>query len=270
LNTTGFGRLRAFGADLARFNHAECSRSSVWRGKIPPMQTILAIETSTELASAALLRDGHMITRESAGVQTHSLAILPMVQSLLAEAGIGLAQCDALAFGVGPGSFTGVRTACGIVQGLAFGADLPVLPVVTLAAMAQACRDLNGADEVLAVLDARMGEVYWAQYRFADNLWQVIVEPTLSAPEQVSPLPTQSGTLQACGNGLAAYAEAFAPASFAAGGLPAVMPNASQIAQLGSVALAQGRGLSAVDAQPLYLRNKVALTIAERAAKVIP
>jgi len=270
LNTTGFRRLRAFGADLARFNHAECSRSSVWRGKIPPMQTILAIETSTELASAALLRDGHMITRESAGVQTHSLAILPMVQSLLAEAGIGLAQCDALAFGAGPGSFTGVRTACGIVQGLAFGADLPVLPVVTLAAMAQACRDLNGADEVLAVLDARMGEVYWAQYRFADNLWQVIVEPTLSAPEQVSPLPTQSGTLQACGNGLAAYAEAFAPASFAASGLPAVMPNASQIAQLGSVALAQGRGLSAVDAQPLYLRNKVALTIAERAAKVIP
>jgi tRNA threonylcarbamoyladenosine biosynthesis protein TsaB len=234
------------------------------------MQTILAIETSTELASAALLRDGHMISRESAGVQTHSLAILPMVQSLLAEAGISLAQCDALAFGVGPGSFTGVRTACGIVQGLAFGADLPVLPVVTLAAMAQACRELNGAGEVLAVLDARMGEVYWAQYRFADNLWQVIVEPTLSAPEQVSPLAAESGALQACGNGLAAYAEAFAAAPFAAGGLPAVMPNACQIAQLGSVALAQGRGLSAVQAQPLYLRNKVALTTAERAAKVNP
>ncbi|WP_211462583.1 tRNA (adenosine(37)-N6)-threonylcarbamoyltransferase complex dimerization subunit type 1 TsaB [Collimonas silvisoli] len=236
------------------------------------MQTILAIETSTELASAALLRDGHMIARESAGVQTHSLAILPMVQSLLAEAGISLAQCDALAFGVGPGSFTGVRTACGIVQGLAFGADLPVLPVVTLAAMAQACRDLNGAGEVLAVLDARMGEVYWAQYRFADNQWQVIVEPTLSAPSEVSPLSTETGVLQACGNGLAAYPGAFVAASFAAGGLPAVMPNARQIAQLGSVALVQshGRGLSAVEAQPLYLRNKVALTTAERAAKVKP
>lgn len=234
------------------------------------MQTILAIETSTELASAALLRDGQVSTRESAGVQSHSLAILPMVQSLLAEAGISLAQCDALAFGVGPGSFTGVRTACGIVQGLAFGADLPVLPVVTLAAMAQACRDLNGAGEVLTVLDARMGEVYWAQYRFTNDLWQVIVEPTLSAPAQVSPAPTKAGVLQACGNGLAAYADAFATAPFAADGLPVVMPNARQIAQLGSVALAQGRGLSAVEAQPLYLRNKVALTIAERAAKVSP
>ncbi|AMO95758.1 tRNA threonylcarbamoyl adenosine modification protein YeaZ [Collimonas fungivorans] len=234
------------------------------------MQTILAIETSTEVASAALLRDGRVITRESAGVQTHSLAILPMVQDLLAEAGISLAQCDALAFGVGPGSFTGVRTACGIVQGLAFGADLPVLPVVTLAAMAQACRDLNGAGEVLAVLDARMGEVYWAQYRFAGNAWQVMVEPVLSAPSQVTPLPVQSGVLQACGNGLAAYPEAFAAAPCAAEGLPAVMPNARQVAQLGSIALAQGGGLSAVEAQPLYLRNKVALTTAERAAKVNP
>jgi tRNA threonylcarbamoyladenosine biosynthesis protein TsaB len=236
------------------------------------MQTILAIETSTELASAALLRGGQVITRESAGVQTHSLAILPMVQSLLAEAGISLAQCDALAFGVGPGSFTGVRTACGIVQGLAFGAGLPVLPVVTLAAMAQACRDLNGADDVLAVLDARMGEVYWAQYRFADDQWQVIVEPTLSAPAAVLPLSLNSGAkaLQACGNGLSAYAEAFAAAPFAAASLPDVMPNARQIAALGSSAFSQGKGLDAVEAQPLYLRNKVALTTAERAAKVQP
>ncbi|NKI69142.1 tRNA (adenosine(37)-N6)-threonylcarbamoyltransferase complex dimerization subunit type 1 TsaB [Collimonas pratensis] len=236
------------------------------------MQTILAIETSTELASAALLRDGQAITRESAGVQTHSLAILPMVQSLLAEASISLAQCDALAFGVGPGSFTGVRTACGIVQGLAFGADLPVLPVVTLAAMAQACRALSGADEVLAVLDARMGEVYWAQYRFADGHWQIVVEPTLSAPAAVLPLPLQAGAkaLQACGNGLSAYAEAFAAAPFAAAGLAEVMPNARQIAELGSIAFAQGKGLNAVAAQPLYLRNKVALTTAERAAKVLP
>ena len=232
------------------------------------MQTILAIETSTELASAAILRDGQMIIRETTGVQTHSQSILPMVQSLLAEAGIGLAQCDGLAFGVGPGSFTGVRTACGIVQGLAFGADLPVLPVVTLEAMAQACRDLNGTGEVLAILDARMGEVYWAQYRFDGAAWKEIVAPTLSAPEQVLPLAGASSPLQACGNGLSAYASAFAAASYAAAGLPAIMPHARQIALLGGVALAHGRGLSAVEAQPLYLRNKVALTTAERAAKV--
>ena len=104
------------------------------------MSTILAIETSTELASAALLHKGELIARESAGTQTHSDAILPMIQQLLAEAGIALARCDALAFGVGPGSFTGVRTACGVVQGLAFGIDRPVVPVVTLEAAAQACR----------------------------------------------------------------------------------------------------------------------------------
>lgn len=125
------------------------------------MTTILAIETSTELASAALLYQGKLLSRQSAGAQTHSDAILPMIQQLLAEAGLALAQCDALAFGVGPGSFTGVRTACGVVQGLAFGVDRPVVPVVTLEAAAQACRVHDAqAAEVLAILDARMGEVY--------------------------------------------------------------------------------------------------------------
>ncbi|MGS0740579.1 tRNA (adenosine(37)-N6)-threonylcarbamoyltransferase complex dimerization subunit type 1 TsaB [Glaciimonas sp. GG7] len=227
------------------------------------MPIILAIETSTELASAALLRDGQVISRESAGVQTHSHTILPMIQSLLAEAGIGLAQCDALAFGVGPGSFTGVRTACGIVQGLAFGADLPVLPIITLAAMAHACHEAEGAVDVLSVLDARMGEVYWAQYRYVDATWQVVVGPTLSAPALV--LPT--GSVIACGNGLSAYAELFSEASFAKDAKPALMPHARQIAQLGLTAFEQGSGLPAIEAQPLYLRNKVAFTTAERAAK---
>ena len=102
------------------------------------MSIILAIETSSELASCALLNGATLIARESSGVRTHSQAILPMVQELLAEAGISLAQCDAIAFGAGPGSFTGVRTACGIAQGLAYGAGLPVLPLVTLDAMARA------------------------------------------------------------------------------------------------------------------------------------
>src|SRR4051812_2518050 len=109
-----------------------------------PLSTILAIETSTELASAALLRGERLLQRESSGVQTHSQTILPMVQSLLNEAGIALAECDAIAFGAGPGSFTGVRTACGIVQGLAFGAGLRVVPLITLQAMAQACREARG------------------------------------------------------------------------------------------------------------------------------
>src|ERR1035437_1775468 len=117
---------------------------------------IVSIETSSELASVALLRGDEMLVREASGVQTHSQTLLPMVQSLLAQAGVTLAQCDAIAFGSGPGSFTGVRTACGIAQGLAFGLDVPLLPIVTLLAMAQACRENCGATDVLCVLDARM------------------------------------------------------------------------------------------------------------------
>ena len=201
-----------------------------------------------------------MIFRESLGVQTHSESILPMVQQLLAEAGLALARCDALAFGVGPGSFTGVRTACGIVQGLAFGADLPVAPVVTLEAMAQGCAETTQADNVLAVLDARMGEVYWAQYRHAPHGWETVIAPSLSAAREVH----VQGVVQACGNGLSAYANDFSAQAFVAGGLAQLMPHARQIATLGARAVAQRRTLPAQDAQPLYLRNKVALTTAER------
>jgi tRNA threonylcarbamoyladenosine biosynthesis protein TsaB len=220
------------------------------------MPIILAIETSSELASCALLRGETVITRVSEGVRTHSQSILPMVQEVLAEAGIGLKDCDAVAFGAGPGSFTGVRTACGIAQGLAFGADLPVVPVVTLDAMALACHQQHGADEVLAVLDARMGEVYWAQYRFDGGARPTEVLPAaLSAPGDVRP----QGAPVACGNGLSAYAEAFP-----AGGHATVMPHAAQIAQLAAIDFAAGKTMTAADAQPLYLRNKIAYTQAER------
>ena len=224
------------------------------------MSIILAIETSTELASAALLYEGGLITRQSLGVQTHSETILPMVQQLLAEAGLALSRCDALAFGVGPGSFTGVRTACGVVQGLAFGADLPVAPVMTLEAMAQACLESTQACDVLAVLDARMGEVYWAHYRHVSGVWQAVIAPTLSAPLEVQVV----GEVQACGNGLAMYNQDFLVQPFADGGLAQLMPHARQIATLGQNAVMQQRTVSAEQAQPFYLRNKVALTTAER------
>jgi tRNA threonylcarbamoyladenosine biosynthesis protein TsaB len=209
-----------------------------------------------------LLLDGQVIIRESAGAQTHSQSVLPMVQNLLAEAGFSLRQCDAIAFGSGPGSFTGVRTACGIVQGLAFGASLPVVPVVTLEAMAQACRQAVGTADVLAILDARMGQVYWAQYRY-ENGWRAIVRPTLSDASEVSP----ESPVIACGNGLSVYASAFESRAFFATGLPAITPHAKQVAQLALEAFLQGRSLPAQQAQPLYLRNKIALTTAERKGK---
>ncbi|WP_036165985.1 tRNA (adenosine(37)-N6)-threonylcarbamoyltransferase complex dimerization subunit type 1 TsaB [Massilia sp. 9096] len=238
------------------------------------MPIILAIETSSELASCALLNTSvpsaatrpAVLARESASVRTHSQAILPMVQELLREAGVTLADCDAIAFGAGPGSFTGVRTACGVAQGLAFGAGLATLPLVTLEAMAEACRARSGATEVLTVLDARMGEVYWAQYRW-DGGWEIVAEPVLSAPGAVAPLPVADGAvLAACGNGFAAYPEAFADQPFAAAADASILPHARELAVLGVAALAAGRAVPADEAQPIYLRNKVAYTSAERQA----
>ncbi|OEZ92632.1 tRNA (adenosine(37)-N6)-threonylcarbamoyltransferase complex dimerization subunit type 1 TsaB [Duganella phyllosphaerae] len=225
-----------------------------------PPTTIVAIETSSEAASVALLRGDTVISRASSGVRTHSQSVLPMIQELLAEAGISLKDCSAIAFGAGPGSFTGVRTACGVAQGLAFGANLPVVPVVTLDAMALACHQRHGAADVVAVLDARMGEVYWAQYRFdgaAVGAPQLVQPAVLSAPDAVQ----AHGAPVFCGNGLSAYAEAFAGVAEV---YADVMPHAEQIAQLASLALAAGRTVTAAEAQPLYLRNKVAYTQAER------
>lgn len=223
------------------------------------MPLILAIETSTELASVALLDDDRLLTRESSSAQTHSQTVLPLLQGLLQEAGVRLDQCDAIAFGAGPGSFTGVRTACGIVQGLAFGANIAVVPVVTLLAMAESCRLRSGAKDVLVVLDARMGEVYWAQYRHEGD-WHTIQEPRVSPPAEVTPL----GRFSACGNGLLAYADAFQHLAEPKLMLPEIMPHASVIATLGRDAWLHGDALGAEGAQPLYLRNKVALTTAER------
>jgi tRNA threonylcarbamoyladenosine biosynthesis protein TsaB len=226
------------------------------------MPTILAVETSTELASVALLLKDRLLVRDAAPVQTHSQSLLPMVQAVLAEAGIRLADCDAIAFGAGPGSFTGVRTACGVVQGLAFGAGLPVAPVGTLDAMAEACREKTGASNVLCLLDARMGEVYWAQFRHGADGWHTVVAPRLSSPADVAP----EGQALACGNGLAAYADAFSGRDFLAGSQAGIMPHAAQIAALARLAIARGETLDAAAAQPVYLRNKVALTTAERMA----
>jgi tRNA threonylcarbamoyladenosine biosynthesis protein TsaB len=226
------------------------------------MPTILAIETSADLASAALLYNGAVTVRESVGVANHSQTILPMVQTLLSDAGIALSGCDALAFGSGPGSFTGVRTACGIAQGLAYGAEMPLLPVVTLHALALSCHQQSGALDVLAIIDARMGEVYWAQYRF-DGEWQTVVAPMLSNAADVMPV----GDVLACGNGLKAYEKDFSSRSFFTMRWSHLIPHASQVATLGALAFAQGLGVTAAAAEPLYLRNKVALTTSERLAK---
>ena len=224
------------------------------------LPTLAAIDTSTELASVAVLHLGELFTQQSIGATTHSATVLPMLQRALSDAGIDLADCNAFAYGCGPGSFTGVRTACGLVQGLAFGVQRKVVPVVTLLAMAEAARMAGAGDELIAVMDARMGEVYWARYRY-DGEWRTITEPTLSRAEQV----VTDSEAAVCGNGVQAYPETFA-ALAAERRYPEILPHAASIARLALVAVANGEGVDARDAQPLYLRNKVALTTAERLA----
>lgn len=230
------------------------------------MSTILAIETSTTLASVALLHEGNVLVRESAGTATHSETVLHMVQQLLADAEITFARCDAIGFGMGPGSFTGVRTACGVVQGLAFGAGLPVVPVNTLEAMALACRDLlpfADTSSIVPVLDARMGEVYWGQYCQHGGKWQEARESTIGQAHEIHP----EGDVVVCGNGIAAYPDAFAGKDWVTSLFPAVMPHAREVARLAAAVFAAGDAVAAEQAQPLYLRNKVALTTAERAVR---
>lgn len=225
----------------------------------PDLSTLIALETSTELASVTLLHRGQRFTRESPGAQTHSATVPGMIQSVLKEAGIRLSDCAAIAFGAGPGSFTGVRTACGLAQGLAFGANLPVIPVITLLAMAERAR-AAGENNVLSVLDARMGEVYWAQYQF-DGQWNTITAPALSPASQL----TASGSPAACGNGLIAYQKDLSYLEVTRT-LPEVMPHATDILALAQRALKAGKAVPAREAQPFYLRNKVALTTRERMA----
>jgi len=160
---------------------------------------ILALETSTELGSCALWRDGAVTEFRCPEKRPHSETLLPLVRDLLAESGVRIGDLDAIAFGVGPGAFTGLRVACGAVQGLAVVAGLPLIPVTSLETLAAS----TGADRVLALLDARMGEVYSGCYMRTGEGYILNGDIRVSAPGDVV-LPADAGWL-ACGNGLAAY-----------------------------------------------------------------
>ena len=221
---------------------------------------LLALDTSTERCSAALWLDGETHARRAMAGQMHSSLLLPMVDGLLADAGLSLRQLDGIAYGAGPGSFTGLRIACAVTQGLALGADLPVHGVSTLESIAQQ----TDADRVLTVLDARMAEVYWAAYERAGAGWTCVLEPVLSMPESVR-APEGTGWIGA-GNGFAALGEVLLPRLQPVLGRieSGLMPDAAAIAVLAAPAFARGEGLDAALAAPVYLRDKVALTVDER------
>ncbi len=220
---------------------------------------ILALETSTERCSAALSIDGEVIEQAQTAVRAHAELILPMVEALLTEAGMSLPQLDALAFGRGPGGFTGVRVATAMVQGLAFGADRPVVPVSDLMALAAGAHRQHGKRKILACLDAHMHEVYWCAYEVADpdRIIEFLPEQ-LSTTESVQ--PPNAGPWFWAGSGFAAYGETLTTrlGSVLDGQDAALLPQARDIASLAIRLFAQGHAVSADQALPVYLRDRVA------------
>ncbi len=216
---------------------------------------ILALDTSTEACSVALSVDGHSCGRLELGVQ-HSSRILAMVDEVLAEATLALADLDALAFGRGPGSFTGLRIGAGVAQGLAFGAGLPVVPVSSLAAMAQGQR----RDRVLTAFDARMSQVYWGAYRRGpDGIVTLMGDEQVVAPGDV-PVP-ETGDWFGVGSGWDQYAEELKARlgdrvqDWSQGG----HPHARDVARLGESGFNNDEAVSAEHALPVYLRDNVAV-----------
>jgi tRNA threonylcarbamoyladenosine biosynthesis protein TsaB len=218
---------------------------------------ILALDTSTEACSVALLLDGELRMRFQLTERSHAELVLPMVESLLDEAGIALAGLDGLAFGRGPGAFTGLRIACGVAQGLAMGADLLVAPVSSLAAVAEQVPAAAG-ENVLVCNDARMGEVYWGVFRRgADGAVTALCDEAVSRPEAVG--VGAPGAMHVAGNALPRY-PALAERLRAAGLQfhEGVYPRADAVARLGEIELAAGRGVPAEKALPVYVRDDVA------------
>ena len=225
---------------------------------------LLAFDTSTDTLSIAVQHGDAVWQHTGPGGAQASATLIPTVRSLMAQAGLSFDTLEAIVFGRGPGSFTGLRTACAVAQGLAFGAragqGVPVLPVDTLLAVAEEARHAHGCTQMVAVLDARMDEVYHARCEWvaAQGRWHTEADFGLGAPESV--LAPAGWTV--AGNARTAYGERLAPMAAHV----AALPTATALLRLAPALLAAGEGVPASDALPRYIRDKVAQTTAERAA----
>ncbi|MFP5400716.1 MAG: tRNA (adenosine(37)-N6)-threonylcarbamoyltransferase complex dimerization subunit type 1 TsaB [Gammaproteobacteria bacterium] len=224
---------------------------------------ILSIETATEHGSVALLHDGELLVRRIQGAANHSEAVLRDLRELLGEAGITIPQLDAVAFGAGPGAFTGLRLACGVAQGIALAADLGVAAVGSLQAVALQA----GAPRVFVANDARMGEAYHAAFeQDAEGVPMALGPAGCCAPLELE-LP--AGDWFAAGSAFKVWPQEL-EARFVGrltGCRPDMMPGAEEVARLGAVAVARGELTRPELAAPLYVRDKVAFTTAERLAR---
>ena len=225
---------------------------------------LLAFDTSTDTLSIAVQHGDAVWQHTGPGGAQASATLIPTVRSLMAQAGLAFDTLEAIVFGRGPGSFTGLRTACAVAQGLAFGArggqGVPVLPVDTLLAVAEEARHAHGCTQVVAVLDARMDEVYHARCEWvaAPGRWYTEADFGLGAPESV----LAPAGWSVAGNARTPYGERLAPMAAPV----AALPTATALLRLAPALLAAGEGVPASDALPRYIRDKVAQTTAERAA----
>ncbi|QJD60566.1 tRNA (adenosine(37)-N6)-threonylcarbamoyltransferase complex dimerization subunit type 1 TsaB [Pseudomonas sp. gcc21] len=218
------------------------------------MATLLALDTATEACSAALLHDGKVYARHEVIPRQHAKRLLPMIDELLQESGVTLTRLDALVFGRGPGAFTGVRIATGMVQGLAFAADKPVIDISNLAALAQRAWREHGAEQVCAAIDARMDEVYWGGYQLRDGVMQLVGSEVVCAPETVN-LPEGMSKPVGAGTGWQ-YADRLAVGVEHA--WPELLPDARDLLSLALPRWQSRDVLDTADAQPVYLRDQVA------------
>jgi tRNA threonylcarbamoyladenosine biosynthesis protein TsaB len=224
---------------------------------------ILALDTSTDFCSAALWLDGAIDEREILAGQTHSNLLLGMVDELLRAHALTVRDLDGIAYGEGPGSFTGLRIACGVVQGLAFGAELPVVGVGTLRALAAG----SGAERVVCCLDARVREVYHAAYECDAGAWRAVHEPSLCEPSAVPDL--RGGDWLALGSAFEVYRDVLEQRY--TGQLRAIEPDryprARDIATLAISRFVDGTATVPEAAAPIYLREKVALRVDEQPSR---
>jgi tRNA threonylcarbamoyladenosine biosynthesis protein TsaB len=235
------------------------------------MNALLAFDTATEKMSIALARDDRIWTHDGAGGASASAGLIPAILSLLARAGTTLRDLDAIAFGRGPGAFTGLRTACSVAQGLALGAGKPVLPIDTLLAVAEDARVAADADPAAAselalwaLMDARMDQIYAARYRFADGAWQTLVAPMLTDVDALNGHWRIEPPQHVAGNALAAFGPRLQVGNAVCSAN--AMPRARAMLPLARALWQRGGAVDAAAALPLYLRDRVAQTTAERDA----
>jgi tRNA threonylcarbamoyladenosine biosynthesis protein TsaB len=230
---------------------------------------LLAIETSSEGCSAALFLDGKVVEDYRLAPRQHGKLILQMIESILKEANLKLTELDGLAFGRGPGSFAGLRIAAGVIQGLAFGAELPVVPVSTLAAISLQAQDEFGGEQFFSAFDARLDEVYWGVYQTDDAalVKPIVNEQVCSADQVVVPIGIKG---VAVGSGWESHRELLEKRvgkEAIIKRVPDCIPKAASIARLAAIAFENGQAITAEQAQPIYLRDKVAKTKVEQLAE---